>query len=200
MNPLQAISLLKVKMTNGKEDHGGQFTTTEPPQFEQERASIVEKLLEYNKLLEHIRYFLLGYYVLDGEVKQDETLRLLNEKGCRAILFEVSQRISPQVVLGAITEEEAKDRARRFEIALSQKFVDNYEDWQIKNISALDIVVDTLGDLIFVAMTRPIKGTAFGGIIDISQLREHTIQRDSYQPKEKKEGLFSKLRGNKEEA
>lgn len=181
-----------------EEGYGDQFTTAEPYGVQTDKASIVEKLLESNPVLTEISNFLLGYYKDDdGAIKVDDNLRLVNEKGCRAMLFEVGMRISVPTILGTITEEEAKSRAEDFEKAMAKKLVCNYADWEISNSTAMDIIVDSLGVLIFVALTRPIKGTTFDGIVDMSQIRQHTLQRD-VMPTEEKKGMLKGLFGKKE--
>lgn len=187
----------KMQEYDQEQDFGTQFSTAEPLRLEKDRATVIERLLETNPVLEQINNFLLGYYMEGKQLKQDKKLMLINERGCRSILFEVSLRISTPAILGTVTEEEAKKRAELFEKYMAQKMVNNFIDWEIPNTTAMDIIVDTLGDLIFVAMTRPISGSTFGGIVDMSQIRQHTLQRDVV-PEQEKTGFLRGLFGKKE--
>lgn len=175
-------------------DQPANYVTDEPYRFSSDKSSIVEQILRTDDLLNQVSNFLLGYYSQNGALKQNKKMRLINEKGCRAILFEVGMRISTPATLGTITEEEAKKRAELFEKSLALKLVNNFDDWEVPNTTSMDIIVDTLGDLIFIALTRPISGSTFSGIVDMSQIRQHTLQRDYMMDSENK-GFMNKLFG-----
>ena|SRR3990167_4441106 len=169
------------------------FAQPQPYAMQTDRASIVEKILKSEEVLSAISNFLLGYYKEGDEIKHNIEMQLINENGCRAILFEVGMRISTPAILGTITEQEAKQRAELFEKSMALKLVNNFDAWKMPNTTAMDIIIDTLGDLIFIALTRPISGSTFGGIVDMSQIRQHTLQRDYVPMAEDKPNLFGRL-------
>ena len=157
-------------------------------QYEIDRQTTVDAQLDTAELIKKCENFLLGkHYDSEGSLKAVPGSQLMNDIGCRNIIFEISANLSSPVILANMTDEEAKVRAKDFEISLAQKLVNNYKEWGVE-INKFDIIVDALGNLVFANLTRPISGKAHNGITTISRVHElqQVLTRDNIKDEPKK--------------
>ena len=161
-------------------DEGMPFASPMPMISEDERKGIIESQLETEPLLEDIKNFLLGKQKDEqGSYVEVEGAALVNQDGMFSIINMIRPRLSKPVILGVLKDDEARDRARRFEKELQYQLVVHESEWDVKD---KDVICDGLGDLIFLNFTRPVSGNALRALGRMTVVNEQSIKRENPEP------------------
>ena len=178
-----------------------------PEPAHSDRADIVEQQLDSARTTAEIKAYLMGTesFFDDGHwgVRQaKKEKRLMNDTGVDAIMTSITPILSPQVVLAYISQKEAIESARQFEINLAEHLIVHWNKWfEDRFITDPNLVTPiirnikfTLGRLIFAHFTRAIGGETHKGIVDMSRRIEtaQIIQRE--EGLGRKENIGSKMR------
>lgn len=156
---------------------GQQYATPYTPSNNQ-NINVVDKQLDVKSTIKSVRNQFLGIVGEDenGNDIIDPELQMMNERGTRACLLELSSSLASQVTLGYLTNDEVINMSIDFEQELILKLIRNKSDWQVKS-AHYGIICDTLGRIFHVNLTRAIQGATHKGITQVSMVHEQVIQR-----------------------
>lgn len=174
-------------------------------EWHSDRSDIVEQQLDPSRTIAEIKALLLGTTFGQDDKGEwyigipDEKKRVFTDEGVNAIISYLEPLLSTQVVLSNLKEDEARERARSFEINIAYNMTINWNKWfsrrYTENPSLIEPIHDriklTMGILVYSHLTRAIGGLTHQGIVDMSKRIEQVIQREDYP---QSIGLLDKLK------
>lgn len=133
-------------------------------------------MLDSTNLVQRIRLQLLGYIETEpGEFKQIGQ-KFMNDKGAGAIVTILDGHIGKEIYLSKISDEAMVRIVKKLWQTLIGAFVKNWNEWEMSNnTTKWEMIMDTIMDQVYVALSRAVDGTEKGFFADTHSSQGKTL-------------------------